>query len=1228
MRQSNVCSPAQNQACLLITSRLYDRRGLDCTAPLPLFNSLAHLVHLTATSPKIREILTKDGGLERLVRILRDFVACPPPVQDAGGFYGLLPPVPRGNSSAATALASLSPSMTPSNPHSAVLMAQAPPLHTNLLPMPIPTNPTVFPDVALDPMDPSQSVRYYPDSRPFDRDAAQRFSLAFQCIVNVGVRGSEAIRSRVVQAGTLEVVASILEAWLVSKGFPLVMPRRGKKKESVSAVGIVDQTDSHPISSNGDADGDERMEDDVSVNAGSSQRSATSQRARTVTITPHTAGRQRVDARSSRTNAAAASSIARPSAPRPGSGPSVNSATQTTPRHSLVSLGSGQMTDSSSSTTPEPISYLPNDSTTSLLPTPSDTSPTAMSGQQQQPANPITRGRSGTLVVQRSRQDTPTSRSRQNSIDTDGDADTEQMGNRSGTNTEDEDMEAESSNNEIEMDGASTRRGEGSNTVTRVIHHPVAVADSHGLAPHGHSDSLSLPGGGPGMGMGMEVDVLAAVNMVMNQDGVAAFEGTQFGGDAANAAAAEALARAGREGMMNEETPRAVLRNMSERMGPLDGGELGRVDEEMMDGQQPQASNPRSPTRPAHTTSVDVSNTPIAVPRSLGFDNTENAPTPNDFPPNPQGGGGHANVQGGAAAGNPAPNAGTAPSIDRSRFKVMTGDAGPFRQEDVLRALQLLAYLTKYPHVRQEFYKKRIHLPAGMTGTAPGATVSTGSGVGTSYNGRTYSTDIKQFSSVAPVSAALAAGHTPQITTLFSLVERFTFRPSMSHLSLHPSLMIPTIPPEIQSWAAVIMRNACRKDDSQGGIRQCANMTCGKWERSPREFAKCRRCRKAKYCGKECQSKAWSMGHRYWCSAREGGEAGQVPMENLDQDNEEPPSTGPNGAVVGQTNTGGPIPGMGIGIAPGGGVGLVPLNPRTVHTDARVRNASPGGPMSTSVQITPGTNGGFTWDSPAPPNAAATPNTIPPNQSSTSLAGSSGPRRRDHTPTQPATTNRFTRGITDRLRALGGNPAAEGNASPLVPPQQPDSSSSRARAWERIFGRDNHSTTAVAGPSSLGSERAIPQGADTPPVPLNEASRSQPQIQTRSSSSGPGMDFPSRSTVESEQWSRLVNSRSRVDENVYNPGSAASQVGNVSTQADLSGMVRNNLVLANHRPSLDSAASASTTASTSTGLRTFLMPETSHTVGSAPTLNSTSNGPDYAFVNLPADAEVGMNRWQ
>jgi hypothetical protein len=44
---------------------------------------------------------------------------------------------------------------------------------------------------------------------------------------------------------------------------------------------------------------------------------------------------------------------------------------------------------------------------------------------------------------------------------------------------------------------------------------------------------------------------------------------------------------------------------------------------------------------------------------------------------------------------------------------------------------------------------------------------------------------------------------------------------------------------------------------------------CRKWESFPREFAKCRRCRKAKYCGKECQSTAWGEGHRFWCSAKD-----------------------------------------------------------------------------------------------------------------------------------------------------------------------------------------------------------------------------------------------------------------------------------------------------------------------------------------------------------------------
>ncbi|KAH6912312.1 hypothetical protein BKA70DRAFT_1535683 [Coprinopsis sp. MPI-PUGE-AT-0042] len=69
----------------------------------------------------------------------------------------------------------------------------------------------------LTPLPPKSGQVLNPTS--FDKHAAYRFSLAFQCVVNRGVRGSEHIRSRAVQAGTLDVVGCVLEAWLASKGF-------------------------------------------------------------------------------------------------------------------------------------------------------------------------------------------------------------------------------------------------------------------------------------------------------------------------------------------------------------------------------------------------------------------------------------------------------------------------------------------------------------------------------------------------------------------------------------------------------------------------------------------------------------------------------------------------------------------------------------------------------------------------------------------------------------------------------------------------------------------------------------------------------------------------------------------------------------------------------------------------------------------------------------------------
>ncbi|KAG0904752.1 hypothetical protein G6F33_012689 [Rhizopus arrhizus] len=128
----------------------------------------------------------------------------------------------------------------------------------------------------------------------------------------------------------------------------------------------------------------------------------------------------------------------------------------------------------------------------------------------------------------------------------------------------------------------------------------------------------------------------------------------------------------------------------------------------------------------------------------------------------------------------------------------LSADAILHREEDILLSLQLLAYLSKYPQIRQTFHSSHRH-------------------------------------------------------NVFSVVEKFTHR-------IHPAAII--------YWAGVIMRNACRKDEGRGGVRQCANMQCGKWERVPREFAKCRRCRKAKYCSKACQSKAWADGHRWWCVER------------------------------------------------------------------------------------------------------------------------------------------------------------------------------------------------------------------------------------------------------------------------------------------------------------------------------------------------------------------------
>lgn len=83
---------------------------------------------------------------------------------------------------------------------------------------------------------------------------------------------------------------------------------------------------------------------------------------------------------------------------------------------------------------------------------------------------------------------------------------------------------------------------------------------------------------------------------------------------------------------------------------------------------------------------------------------------------------------------------------------------------------------------------------------------------------------------------------------LFPIVEKFTFLSGT----------------DMYYWSGVIMRNSCRRNELRGGVRQCGNLECGKWEKYPREFLKCRRCKRTKYCSRECQMKTWHC-HRNWC---------------------------------------------------------------------------------------------------------------------------------------------------------------------------------------------------------------------------------------------------------------------------------------------------------------------------------------------------------------------------
>ncbi|KIW03846.1 uncharacterized protein PV09_05145 [Verruconis gallopava] len=157
------------------------------------------------------------------------------------------------------------------------------------------------------------------------------------------------------------------------------------------------------------------------------------------------------------------------------------------------------------------------------------------------------------------------------------------------------------------------------------------------------------------------------------------------------------------------------------------------------------------------------------------------------------------------------------------------------RDEDVLMCLQLLAYVSKYCNLRSYFQKSHL-VPRLKISTAELNMFDADAGAASQPKPEKDEREEEEYLQ-------------PDTFNIFPLVEKFTVR---HHTT------------DMQYWAGVVMRNLCRKDDSRGGIRQCAYYDCGKWEEYTRQFAKCRRCRRTKYCSKECQKSAWVY-HRHWC---------------------------------------------------------------------------------------------------------------------------------------------------------------------------------------------------------------------------------------------------------------------------------------------------------------------------------------------------------------------------
>lgn len=612
MREVNFSIPSANKASVGITTALYDRRALDCTSTLPLINSLNHLAYLTTSSARIRDILTVDGGVERLVNIIKD-------------------------------------------------------------------------------------------GRSKDLMEMWKWNLAFQCVVNIGVRGSEAVRTRVVEADMVPVIATILDNYIkiVDKCREKAEAEFKRTSAQMGSSGRHRHRSGDMLgSSNGHRAerGRRHPPPPIDIPAGSNQNNTEFQPAATAPLPgfsfsspPERTTFRRPQHHSTRS--------------REGRPPLFTAASTAGRQQGAQSFGGAV---SPGGDGPEFFGIRPvrdADRLPSML-------PTLQAEIISQPQSPMTP--SGTLPGR------PVS---------------------------------------------PRRPAEATRPRRRTSHGPQ-------IATGGDSDD------------GQQEEMVS------------------------DASADPAPAPEPIVGLQNDIN----MPDMVDNEGMLDDGAPVGLNAPASDGTEVETFNI------THRSTIDGSIvTPIPPP----------APGPITLSPIVPA----ATVE---TAAPPIPaNANLLPRYVQERNPGLSILPAMPRDEDALMSLQLLAYVSKYCNLRSFFQQSHL-VPKLKIGSDLQL-----------LDGEMPKRD-QQMEMDSDDEFLL-----PNNFNIFPLVEKFTVR--------HHSQ-------DMQYWAGVVMRNLCRKDDSRGGIRQCAYYQCGRWEEYTRQFAKCRRCRRTKYCSKECQKSAWVY-HRHWCEA-------------------------------------------------------------------------------------------------------------------------------------------------------------------------------------------------------------------------------------------------------------------------------------------------------------------------------------------------------------------------